>query len=241
MFLKRDSKSEQKKRSRDRDCVGTAAIANSQQQVNARTFNYPSTGFITRIEYSLLYAMIREPKIFPESAVLEAIEEENYSIYFYVRPERGKNYSEYEISYAQLTAILALAAEEWNHNSEIPPVLCEKISQCVLRCASDQGLDRKTELDDLLQPLYKYAVKREAKQSLKIMRWLVPALGASILAGNPFPAYAALVGANVVQSKEIAKGATSNANTDRMMSSGERAANEEHASLLKEEHDDISI
>ncbi|VEU39193.1 unnamed protein product [Pseudo-nitzschia multistriata] len=241
MFLKRSSKSEQKKRVRDRDCVGTAAIADSQQEVNARTFLYPSSGFVTRIEHSLLYAMIREPDIFPESAVLKAIEEENYSMYFYVRPERGKSVTEYDVSYAQLTATLALAAEEWDHNSEVPPVLCQKVSQCVLRYATNQGLDRKTELDDLLQPLYQYAVRREAKQSKKMMRWIVPALGASLLVGNPLPAYAALVSANLAQTKEIEKGQTSNTNTDRMMSTGERAANTEHASLLEEEYDDVSI
>eukprot|EP00536_Pseudo-nitzschia_multiseries_P007441 jgi/Psemu1/256259/estExt_Genewise1Plus.C_1750095 len=211
MFLKRSSKSEQKKRVRDRDSVGTAAIADSQLEVNASTFDYPPNGFVTRIEHSLLYTM------------------------------RGKSVSEYEVSYAQLTAILALAAEEWSHDSEIPPVLCQKISQCVLRYASDQGLDRKTELDDLLQPLYQYAVKREAKQSKKMLRWIVPALGASVLVGNPIPVYAAYVGANVAQNKEIQKGNISNTNTDRMLTSGERAANAEHASLLEDEYDDVSI
>jgi len=241
MFLKRNSKSEQKKRIRDRDSVGTAAIADSQLEVNANTFAYPPGGFVTRIEHSLLYTMIREPNIFPESTVRGAIDEENFSIYFYVRPQRGKTVTEYEVSYAQLTAMLALAAEEWSHDSEIPPVLCHKISQCVLRYANDRGLDRKTELDDLLQPLYQYAVKREVSQSKKMMRWIVPALGASVLVGNPLPVYAAYLGANVAQNKEIQKGNVSNTNTDRMMSSGERAANVEHTSLLEEEYDDVSI
>jgi hypothetical protein len=240
MFLKRNNKSEQKKRNRDPSCVGTAAIADSQQQVNSSTFKYPSSGFVTRIEHSLLYTMIREPDIFPTSTVLEAIAEENYTSYFYVRPQRGQSVSKYEVSYAQLTAILALAAEEWPHDSDIPPILCQKVSQRVLRYANDQGLDRKTELDDLLQPLYRYAVQREAKQSKKMLTWIVPALGVSVLVGNPLPVYAAMLGANLAQTKDIEKGNISNTNTDRMMSSGERTANLEHTSLL-EEYDDVSI
>ena len=240
MFLKRNSKSEQKNRNRDPSCVGTAAIADSQQQVNARTFKYPPSGFVTRIEHSLLYAMIREPDIFPTPTVLEAIEEENYSSYFYVRPRKGQSVSEYEVSYAQLTAILALAAEEWPHDSEIPPVLCQKVSQYVLRYANDNGLDRKTELDDLLQPLYQYAVQREAKQSRKILAWVIPALGATLITSNPLPVYAAVVGANIAQNKDIEKGNISNTNTDRIMTSGERTANLEHTSLL-EECEDVSL
>jgi len=240
MFLKRDSKTEQRKRYHDPHCIGTAAIANSQLEVNAKTFKYPETGFVTRIEHSLLYAMIREPDIFPTPTVIDSINEENYSTYFYVRPRRGQSVSEYEVSYKQLTAILALAAEEWPHNSDIPPVICHKISQVVLKYADDNGLDRKTELDDLLQPLYKYAVQREAKQAKAMLKWVIPALGASVLVGNPLPVYAAVVGSNVAQTKEIEKGNISNLNTDRMMSSGERAANVEHTSLL-DECDDISI
>eukprot|EP00751_Fragilariopsis_kerguelensis_P013350 CAMPEP_0170763106 /NCGR_PEP_ID=MMETSP0733-20121128/3177_1 /TAXON_ID=186038 /ORGANISM="Fragilariopsis kerguelensis, Strain L26-C5" /LENGTH=184 /DNA_ID=CAMNT_0011103433 /DNA_START=264 /DNA_END=818 /DNA_ORIENTATION=- len=184
--------------------------------------------------------MIRESAIFPITTVLQAIAEENYSVYFYVRPKKGQSVSEYKVSYAQLTATLALAAEEWPHDSEIPPALCQKMSQCVLRYAHDQDLDRKTEVDDLLQPLYQYAKKREVKQSKKMLKWIVPALGASVLVGNPLPVYAAFLGANLAQTKEIEKGNISNINTNRMMSSGERLNNVEHTSLL-EEYDDVSI
>mmetsp|Transcript_34301 Transcript_34301/g.37073 ORF Transcript_34301/g.37073 Transcript_34301/m.37073 type:complete len:237 (+) Transcript_34301:177-887(+) len=236
MFLKRNSKSKEINPS----CVGTEAIAADSEQVNAVTFMYPSSGFVTRIEHSLLYTMIRESAIFPITTVLQAIAEENYSVYFYVRPKKGQSVSEYKVSYAQLTATLALAAEEWPHDSEIPPALCQKMSQCVLRYAHDQDLDRKTEVDDLLQPLYQYAKKREVKQSKKMLKWIVPALGASVLVGNPLPVYAAFLGANLAQTKEIEKGNISNINTNRMMSSGERLNNVEHTSLL-EEYDDVSI
>ena len=240
MFLRRDNKTEQRKKHRDPSCVGTAAIADSQLEVNSRTIKYPESGFVTRVEHSLLYTMVREPDIFPDATVLDAISEEDYSTYFYVRPRRGQSVSEYEVAYNQLTALLALAAEEWPHDSEIPPSICQKVSQCVLRYADDKGLDRKTELDDLLQPLYQYAVHREARQAKKMLAWIVPALGASVLVGNPLPVYGALVAANLVQTKNLEKGNISNTNTDRMMSSGERTANVEHTSLL-EECDDVSI
>ena len=240
MFLKRNKSD--KIHQNAFDGVGTEAVANVQEEVNANSFNYPSSGFISRIEHTLLYTMIREADIFPADTVIQTINEENYSTYLYVRPKPGTNISEYEVSYAQLTAILALAAEEWPYDSEIPPVLCQKITQCVLRYANEHDLDRKTETDDLLQPLYKYACRREAKQSKKMLKWIIPALGASIIVGNPLPAYAALVGANLAQSRDIEKGNSSNHNTDRMMSTGERAANVEHTSLLDEDgYDDLSI
>jgi len=239
MFLKRNQ-SDKKKRNTF-DGVGTEAVANAQEAVNSSNFNYPSSGFVSRIEHTLIYTMIREADIFPTGTVLQAINEENFSMYFYVRPKPGTNIYEYEVSYAQLTAILALACEEWPHDSEIPTLLCQKISQCVLRHA-EHGLDRKTELDDLLQPLYKYACRREAKQSKKMIKWIVPALGASVIVGNPFPVYAALIGVNLAQTKEIEKGNISNANTDRMMNTGERTANVEHTSLLNEDiYDDLPI
>lgn len=180
MFLKQSNKTVEKSRTVF-DGVGTEAVANAQEETNKNTFHYPSSGFISRIEHTLLYTMIREPTIFPTATVRQAIQEENYLIYMYVRPKRGSITSEYEVSYAQLTAILALAAEEWPHDSEVPPILCQKISQYVIKYAKEHGLDRKSEIDDLLQPLYKYAVQREAKQSKKMLAWIIPALGQVLL------------------------------------------------------------
>ena len=55
MFLKRN-KSDEKNRNAF-DGVGTEAVANAQEEVNANSFNYPSSGFISRIEHTLLYTM----------------------------------------------------------------------------------------------------------------------------------------------------------------------------------------
>lgn len=244
MFLKRDSKTleSNKKKNDVNQCVGSEALANAQIEVNAKAFNYPSTGFVTRIEHSLLFTLVREANIYPSATVIQAIVDENYSIYFHVRPRPRTSIIEYDVSYAQLTALLALAAEEWPHDSQVPLVMCQKITHCVLRYANDKGLDRKMETDDLLQPLYKYACQREAKQSKKMLAWLIPALAGSIMVGNPLPVYAALVTSNLAYTKDIDKSNISNSNTDRIMNTGERTANVEHTSLLHEDdYDDLSI
>lgn len=237
MFLKLNSQRVAVKKRKDLDgAVGTEAIAAASESINSKHFQYPASGFVSRIEHSLLYAMIREPDIFPTDTVAKAVDEEDFTIYFYVRPKPGTTIREYEVSYAQLTALLAMAGEEWAHDSDIPPKLCRKISQAVLRYADQHGLDRKTEMDDLLQPLYKYVMRREAKQSAKMLPWLLPALGATVVTGNPLPMYAAFMAGNILESKNIDKGATSTANTGRMVESGERAASVEQASLLEEDY-----
>lgn len=235
MFLKRKSQTLSTKKRNDLDgAVGTEAIAAASERINSKHFKYPESGFVARIEHSLLYAMIREPDIFPTDTVTKSIDEEDFTIYFFVRPKPGTTIREYDVSYAQLTALLALAGEEWPHDSDVPPLLCRKISQSVIRHADRRGLDRRTEMDELLKPLYKYAMGREARQSVKILPWLVPALGATVVIGNPLPMYAAFVASTVFESANIDKGATSTANTGRMLESGERAANVEHVSLLEE-------
>lgn len=212
--------------------VGTEAIAQEAVKRNAKEFKYPENGFVNRIEHTLLYSMVRESSIFPAEAVIKAIEEEDFGVYFYVRPGRGQ--SDYQVSYAQLTALLALAGEEWPHDSEVPPTLCRHVTKRVLRYCNENELDRKTELDDLLKPLYDYAVKREAKQSAKIMPWLIPAMGLTIVTGNPLPFYAAFVASHMAQSDTMEKGANAAHNTDKMLDRGDRAANVEQASLLDE-------
>lgn len=235
--MKRKSQALSSRKRNDLDgAVGTEAVAAASERVNSRHFRYPESGFVSRIEHSLLYAMIREPDIFPTETVARSIDEEDFSVYFYVRPRPGTTVREHDVSYAQLTALLALAGEEWAHDSEVPPLLCRKICQSVLRHADRCGLDRRTEMDELLQPLYRYAVRREARQSVKVLPWLVPALGATVVMGNPLPMYAAFMASTVFESANIDKGATSTANTGRMLESGERAANVEHASLLEEDY-----
>lgn len=232
LFLKRNKS----KKSDPDGPVGTEAVAIESLKVNAQHFKYPPSGFVTRIEHTLLYTMIRESKIFPPDTVLKAIDEEDFAIYFYVRPQPGQT-GELQVSYAQLTALLALAGEEWPHDSEIPQALCRKISNRILRYADAHDLDRKTEIDELLKPLYEYAVKREAKQSAKMLPWLIPALGATLVTGNPLPFYAAFLATQMANNDNIEKGAASAGHTDMMLDRGQRVANVEQASLLDEAYD----
>jgi hypothetical protein len=150
--------------------------------------------------------MIREPDIFPTDSVLQAIDDEDFSIYFFVRPKRGTVATTLEVHYGQLSALLALAGEEWPHNSPVPPTLCRKISKNVLHYADEHDLDRKTEIDELLQPIHKYSMRREAKQSARLLPWILPATVVTVATGNPLAVYGAFLASNVVESKNIEKG-----------------------------------
>jgi hypothetical protein len=71
---------------------------------------------------------------------------------------------EAEVSYAQLTALLALAGEEWSSTSEVPQTLCKAISKQIIKYANKHDLDRQQELKELLNPLIDYAKGRGRKQ-----------------------------------------------------------------------------
>ena len=73
-----------KKPTYDGRTVGTEAVALKNIKSNASTFSYPENGFSNPVEHSLLYAMLEEPDIYPASAVLEVIEDEDFSQYLYV-------------------------------------------------------------------------------------------------------------------------------------------------------------
>ena len=116
---------------------GSEAVAVESQRINAKTFNYPKGGFETWIEHSLLYTMIRESNIFPAETVLKTIDDEDFTQYFIIKQKQQltekfisdddddddgdgnsdnnnhqNNNSKRTIelmSYAQLTAVLALA------------------------------------------------------------------------------------------------------------------------------------
>ena len=69
--------------------MGTEANAIANMTRNAKQFSYPSEGFITPIEHSLLYAMIEFPKLYPESVVKSVIEEEEFDVYILCAIERS--------------------------------------------------------------------------------------------------------------------------------------------------------
>jgi len=101
--------------------VGTEAAARKNMERNRKEFNYPKDGqFVTPIEHSLLYSMLKEPTVYPRDVVIQHVQEEDYEQYLYYTIA-NKNWQENDdgghqhplASYAQLTALLGLAAEHY--------------------------------------------------------------------------------------------------------------------------------
>jgi hypothetical protein len=101
----------------------TEVIASQALKKNAQAFQYPSSGFAIKIEYSLLYTMMNHPEIYPATVIQSMIKSEDFTQYMEVNPSasRSKHHdttltiqddTQFS-SYAQLSALLALAAEKW--------------------------------------------------------------------------------------------------------------------------------
>jgi hypothetical protein len=217
--------------------------------------------------------MIRESSIFPPETVLEAIDQEEYTQYFYVN-EKEKKYagvidsqqqqqqqkqsqqqpqkqlhhdSDHQvsstlghscssnISYAQLTAILALAGEEWSDSTKVPERLCQTISKQIVKYANQHDLDRQQELKELIDPLLDYANKSRTKQSLQLLPWFA-ALTVSTI--NPLAFYTTYMTMIAVNGENIAKRDMSDRNTIDIAEMSSRRANVEKASLLDEDYND---
>lgn len=236
---------------RTKPVQGSEAVAVESQQINAKTFHYPPGGFENWIENTLLYTMIRESSIFPAETVLKAIDEEDYSQYFKVKrteqPSKRQEHTfdddknetdarkpgESEVAYAQLTALLALAGEEWSSSSEVPQRLCNAISKEVIKYANKHNLDREQELKELLDPLIDYAKGRGRKQMLSMLPWFA-ALTVSTV--NPLAFYATYMSMLAANSDSLNKGDRADRNTIDMAKMGNRHANVEKASLLDEDY-----
>ena len=101
-----------------RHVVGTEATALGNLEKNKREFCYPEAGFVTRIEYSLLYSMIdSSTEVYPEKILLEYIAQEDFDAYLYVN-SKDSTIDEYLVSYAQLSAMLALAVSNFPPSAE---------------------------------------------------------------------------------------------------------------------------
>jgi hypothetical protein len=110
---------------RNNTIVGTEKIAYKALQRNTIAFQYPKLGFITKIEYSLLYTMMNHPEIYPKNVIYDMIQQEDYIQFIYVNEpptttstttttSDNTTQNDHSIcSYAQLSALLALAAEKW--------------------------------------------------------------------------------------------------------------------------------
>ena len=246
-FRRRRNDNNKPLHAREKVVQGSEAVAVESQRVNAKTFKYPEKGFEIWIENTLLYTMIRESSIFPAETVLEAIEEEDFSQYFLIKQEDNRHHDEdendddenqidrgtAEVSYAQLTALLALAGEEWRSTSEVPQRLCKTISKEIIKYANKHDLDREQELKELLDPLIDYAKGRGRKQAMQMLPWFA-ALTVSTV--NPLAFYATYMGMLAANSEALNKGDQADRNTIDMAEMGKKHANVEKASLLDEDY-----
>lgn len=232
--------------------VGTEAVAIANIEQNSRNFNYPDEGFVTRIEHSLLYAMISEPKMYPDAVIKEHIAEEDFSSYLLVAPSNNnRKEEEPRISYAQLSAIMALAAEKIPPPQEDdqvtttkkrgkqreqplnnPQRLCKACLQCVVRYAEEHDLDRKAEVQELLDPVASHAAKRGEKAALIQALPFYVGYYAALVTLNPIPMLLGAAATSAIEQKDGSR--EEQQNVDTFASETERRADVEKTSLLDE-------
>jgi len=234
------------------DAVGTEAQAKKNQERNAKDFRYPKPGFVTPIEYTLLYAMLAVPTIYPESVMLEHIKEQDFSEYMLVKPhpnakqqQQDEGDDDYSYSYAQLSALMNLAAERWpppkteeDGAKSVPQQLCRSILQTVVRHAEAQNLERETEVQELLEPLGRLNEQKANQAGLALIAPMYLGLGASVVTGNPVPIWIGYVVAGALSANKT-PGDAEMRNMRELNAVGQRMADAEKTSLLDDsEHDD---
>lgn len=242
--------------------VGTEATALANLEKNKKIFKYPKPdGFVTKIEYSLLYSMISAPDVYPEEVVLEHVAQEDFSVYLEALPYKQQRQQddatmtkEERISYAQLSALLALAVQnfpprqEKNGNNEqknesnqslnkqisVSQTLCKAVLQCVLRYAENNDLDRKAEMDELMEPVEVYSKNCNEKETMKQVLPFYLGYAATIVTANPLP----LVAGGLIMTSMDAKRIDDRSENIRVIESEkERRADKEMTSLLDEADD----
>ena len=205
---------------------------------NARNFRYPSEGFVTHIEHSLLYAMLSNPKHYPEEVVKQQIDDEDFHSYLLVNTCTASSRDEEEvISYAQLSALLALSAEklpppENNDQQSCQQKLCKALLQCVVQYAEEHNLDRGKEVQEFLQPVQKLAARHESNAALKGILPFYVGYAASMITLNPVPMF---VGATMTALSDSNTGEQENVR--KFASETSRKADLEKTSLLDETDD----
>jgi len=232
--------------------VGTEAEAKRNQEKNAHDFGYPKTGFVTPIEYTLLYAMLAVPTIYPEQVMLEHVQQEDFSEYMLVKPpeQLGKNAAVDEVddlyySYAQLSALMNLAAERWppindeaSRPQSVPHQLCKRIVQAVVRHAERHDVEREEAVRELLDPLGKLNEKKANTAGLALVVPMYLGLGASMVTANPVPIWIGYVVAGALSANNTPSDAEMR-NMRQLNNLGERMADAEKTGLLDDsEHDD---
>lgn len=220
--------------------IGTEARATQCIETNAKIFKYPPQGFLARIEYSLLYNMILESDIYPAEAVIEQIEKEDLEQYFYARPPPKTSVKELPISYAQMTALLVLAGEEWPPESKVSQTMSEHVLRAVVFYADKNGLDRESETDDLMKPVMKYINTRDIQRGARNIGPLYIGGAVSLATANPVPLWVSYLFANlsmIPNIEKLAKEQDSSINIGNMRVAAKRISNTERSGLLSEDFD----
>lgn len=235
------------------EAVGTEAEAKKNQERNARDFRYPKQGFVTPIEYTLLYAMLAVPTIYPESVMLEHIKEQDFSEFMLVKPPpdakqqsalEDADDDDYSTSYAQLSALMNLAAERWpppkteeDGAKSVPQQLCRSILQTVVRHAEAHDLEREAEVQELLEPLGRLNEQKANQAGLALVVPMYLGLGASMVTANPVPIWIGYVVAGALSANKT-PGDAEQRNMRELNAVGQRMADAEKTSLLDDsEHD----
>jgi len=240
--------------------VGTEAKAAAAKEENARNFAYPNEGFVCPVEHTLLYAMLTEPAIYPESVIKKEIDSmDNFEEYLPVNTKTAlKNNEEGPVSFAQLSAVLALSAEKFpsasmekngilidnkkDGNEEekkkeaIPYRLSKKIMRAVAQYADKHNLDREAEIQELMAPVTRYLQKRIAKNEISESVPFYIGYTATLVTANPlFLLMGAAVSINTSRKNTSAREECANAET--LATEANRRGDVEKTSLLDEAED----
>ncbi|CAB9500696.1 expressed unknown protein [Seminavis robusta] len=208
---------------------GTEVQALKQLERNRSSIGYPKEGFEVKIEFSLLYAMLSAPDTYPAEVVHAMVDEEDFTQYMTTKDGAT--------SYAQLSAILAYAAEtnppeDAKEELSVSQKLCKKILQTVVRYAEANELDRETEIDELLTPVKKVARERIERKELAAILPLYLGYSAALLTANPLPLLVGAMGLAAAPGS-----AQEMQNMDKIMNETERKTDIERTGLLDEGED----
>jgi hypothetical protein len=149
------------------------------------------------------------------------------------------------VSYAQLSAILALSLQKYpppreeyedqQSQQSVPQKLCKAVLQCVVRYATRHDLDRQREVRELLKPVEVHFAKRNDAAQFKNALPFYIGYTATLITANPLPM---LVGVSIM-------GATGDAmiqeqrNMMSIAKHSSRMADVETTGLLDEAEDDF--
>ena len=231
---------------------GTESKALEQLERNRTAFRYPKDGFAEKIECSLLYAMLASPETYPKEVVQAMVDEEDFLPYIYT--------TNGDVSYAQLSAILAYSAEtnpadnnnttssttsksstgeqqqqqedENKQSLSVSQKLCKRILRAVVRYAEDNELDRETEINELLAPVKRVATQRIEKKELQAILPLYLGYSAALLTANPLPLIVGAMGLAAAPSSQAEI-----KNVDHIITETDRVADVERTGLLDEGED----